>query len=77
MADQDVERKDEPYWVQTMVVGCCVIMEIARLISQQPMNTGVEVVFFDVEDQGESNSPRPSQQPWCKGLSIGLLIYIP
>ena len=68
MADQDSERKDEAILgADDGGSGVGIIMEIARVVSQHGLNTGIEIVFFDAEDQGESNSPRPSKQTWCLG----------
>ena len=68
MADQDTSRKDEPILgADDGGSGVGVLMELARVISQNPLNAGVELVFFDAEDQGENNSPRPSEQTWCLG----------
>lgn len=68
MADQDIERKDEPILgADDGGSGVGVLMELARTISNNPLNAGVEIVFFDAEDQGESGSPRPAEQTWCLG----------
>ena len=48
--------------------GVGVLLEIARQISLNPINIGIDIIFFDVEDQGppnnEINSPPHS---WCLG----------
>lgn len=68
MADQDTERKDEAILgADDGGSGVGVLMELARTISNNPLNAGVEIVFFDAEDQGESGSPRPAEQTWCLG----------
>lgn len=70
MADQDPdpERKDEPHLgADDGGSGVGVLIELARTISQNPLNAGVEIVFFDAEDQGESGTPRPPEQTWCLG----------
>jgi glutaminyl-peptide cyclotransferase len=68
IADQDTERKDEPILgADDGGSGVGVLMELARTVSHNPLNAGIEIVFFDAEDQGESSSPRPSEQTWCLG----------
>lgn len=68
MADQDTARRDEPILgADDGGSGVGVLMEIARTVSLHPLNAGIEIVFFDVEDQGESRSPRPVDQTWCLG----------
>lgn len=68
MADQDTERKDEPILgADDGGSGVGVLMELARTVSNNPLNAGIEIVFFDAEDQGESGTPRPSEQTWCLG----------
>lgn len=44
--------------------GVGVLLEIARLISENPIQVGVDIVFFDAEDQGTNNGP---QTAWCLG----------
>jgi hypothetical protein len=68
MGDQDTERKDEPILgADDGGSGVGILMELARAVSSSPLNAGVEIVFFDAEDQGESGSPRPAEQTWCLG----------
>ncbi|BDS14289.1 M28 family peptidase [Aureispira anguillae] len=68
MADQDTVRKDEPILgADDGGSGVGVLLELARVVSENPLNAGVEIVFFDAEDQGESGSPRPAEQTWCLG----------
>ncbi|MEO5907437.1 MAG: M28 family peptidase [Saprospiraceae bacterium] len=44
--------------------GVGVLLEIARLIKENPINVGVDIVLFDVEDQGTSEG---SPNTWCIG----------
>ncbi|MEO0787157.1 MAG: M28 family peptidase [Bacteroidota bacterium] len=37
--------------------GVGVLLEIARIIGQNELDLGVDIVFFDAEDQGTSNDP--------------------
>lgn len=45
--------------------GVGVLMEIARLIQQNPIEIGVDIIFFDLEDYGESGSEVYTS--WCLG----------
>ena len=48
--------------------GVGVLLEIARQIQTQPLSIGVDIVFFDVEDQGEPNGTmNPKPHSWCLG----------
>ena len=48
--------------------GVGVLLEIARQIQIQPLSIGVDIVFFDVEDQGEPNGTmNPKPHSWCLG----------
>lgn len=68
MADQDTERTEEPILgADDGGSGVGVLMELARTVSKNPLNAGIEIVFFDAEDQGESGTPRPAEQTWCLG----------
>jgi glutaminyl-peptide cyclotransferase len=44
--------------------GVGVLLEIARLIQQNPINIGVDIVLFDAEDQGLSEG---APESWCLG----------
>ncbi|MEO6131418.1 MAG: M28 family peptidase [Saprospiraceae bacterium] len=41
-----------------------VLMEIARLLKDNPISLGVDLIFFDAEDQGTSEG---SEDTWCLG----------
>jgi hypothetical protein len=44
--------------------GVAVLIEIARTISENPIDLGVDIIFFDAEDQGETKGP---SNYWCLG----------
>jgi Zn-dependent M28 family amino/carboxypeptidase len=44
--------------------GVGVILELARTIQSQPLDMGVDIVFFDAEDQGLNGGENES---WCQG----------
>ena len=49
--------------------GVAVLLEIARIIKEQPIDLGVDIVLFDVEDYGQpqfSNLPQ-KQHSWALG----------
>jgi Zn-dependent M28 family amino/carboxypeptidase len=43
--------------------GVAGLLEIARLMQQNPINLGIDFVFFDAEDQGDNQN----NQSWCLG----------
>ncbi|MEO6884003.1 MAG: M28 family peptidase [Bacteroidia bacterium] len=45
--------------------GVGVLLEVARQLNLQKTGTGVDIVFFDIEDYGEENSETPDT--WCLG----------
>lgn len=45
--------------------GVGVIMQIAKTIQANPIDLGVDIVLFDVEDQGERESQ--DRESWCLG----------
>lgn len=44
--------------------GVGALLEIARLIQQNPISLGIDIVLFDVEDQGASDQ---GSETWCLG----------
>jgi glutaminyl-peptide cyclotransferase len=64
-ADEDDQRATDPLdGADDGGSGVGVLLEIARLIQQHPISIGVDIVLFDVEDQGTSDG---SQDTWCLG----------
>ena len=51
--------------------GVGVLMEIARVLKQKPTSQGVDIIFFDLEDQGSPQwaveSDVEDQTDWCLG----------
>lgn len=74
IADQSTsnELKDEPVMgADDGGSGVGVLLEIARQLSMQPIEVGVDILFTDLEDQGKSNDPDGSTwglgaQYWSK-----------
>ena len=67
VADKDSERKDEPIpGADDGASGVAVLMELARVLSEQPIDLGVDFLFLDAEDQG-NNKNRGS---WALGSQL-------
>ena len=47
--------------------GVAVLLEIARLLSENPIDMGVDFVFFDAEDQGDTGDSCVNSCSWCVG----------
>jgi len=47
--------------------GVAVLLEIARQLQTTPLQTGVDLVFFDGEDYGDSERWGNSDSTWCLG----------
>ncbi|MCH2042758.1 MAG: M28 family peptidase [Saprospiraceae bacterium] len=69
--DDDESRHNEPILgADDGASGVGVLLEIARQIQQQPLEKiGVDIIFFDMEDQGISGVPNMtnSDKTWCLG----------
>lgn len=61
-ADQDSVQKDQPVdGANDGASGVGVLLEIARVISDSLPAVGVDIIFFDGEDQGKDGAG------WCRG----------
>ena len=47
--------------------GVGVLLEIARQLKEKSPETGVDIIFFDAEDWGTSNSQNETGDWWCLG----------
>ncbi len=64
-ADEDDVRNKEPLdGADDGGSGVGVLLEIARLLKENPISLGVDIILFDAEDQGTSDG---SQDTWCLG----------
>ncbi|MFM1875976.1 MAG: hypothetical protein RL266_1713 [Bacteroidota bacterium] len=70
-ADQDSERPNEPIvGANDNASGVAVLLEIARNMAVQSPSVGVDVVFFDLEDQGRpafDTEADPNDHGYCLG----------
>lgn len=64
--DPDIELRDDPVLgADDGGSGVAVLLEVARLLKNNPIDMGVDIVLFDAEDQGQSgNAPK---EYWCLG----------
>lgn len=66
--DADEEKQDDPILgADDGASGVGVLLEIARLLQQNPIELGVDIIFFDAEDQGLRNGGANSHTTWCLG----------
>ena len=64
--DADESRRDEPIdGADDGGSGVGVLLEIARLINDHPIDIGIDIVFFDAEDQGKRGDG--ANETWCLG----------
>lgn len=70
VADKDDEDKDKPIdGADDGASGVAVLLQIARTIQQNPIDLGVDIIFFDAEDNGvDAATPAESDpESWCLG----------
>lgn len=70
VADHDTENTDQPILgANDGGSGVGVLLEVARQLSLQNSNIGVDIILFDAEDYGqpESSLSTPQQHTWCLG----------
>ncbi len=65
--DPNEERRNEPILgADDGGSGVAVLLEIARLVKDNPINMGIDFILFDAEDQGKSGPSAPLNS-WCLG----------
>jgi len=63
--DSDKSKRDEAIMgADDGGSGVAGLLEIARVISQNPIDLGVDLIFFDAEDNG---TPNENNKTWCLG----------
>ena len=61
--DADQSKQNQPIMgADDGASGVAALLEIARLIAENPIDMGVDFIFFDAEDNGQSKGPG-----WCLG----------
>ncbi|MCA0236679.1 MAG: M28 family peptidase [Bacteroidetes bacterium] len=64
-ADKDDKNKTAPIdGADDGGSGAAVLLEIARTLAAHPIDQGVDLILFDVEDQGDDNG---EPETWCLG----------
>ncbi len=64
--DSDPARRDKPILgADDGGSGVGVLLEIARTVQQNPLEIGVDLVFFDAEDNGQNGGG--ADETWCLG----------
>jgi glutaminyl-peptide cyclotransferase len=68
-ADQDTKDLNKPILgADDGGSGVGVLLEVARLLHQNPLDIGVDFVLFDAEDQGnDSDDGQDHSKTWCLG----------
>jgi len=62
--DEDPAKQDDPIMgADDGATGTAALIEIGRLIAANGIDIGIDLVFFDAEDQGDDSSPTT----WCLG----------
>ncbi len=65
--DQDKKKRKQPIpGADDGGSGTGVLIEIARLIQENPIDLGVDIILWDAEDQGDP-SKTPVKDSWCLG----------
>ncbi|MBL4655648.1 MAG: M28 family peptidase [Bacteroidia bacterium] len=69
-ADQDKTNRDQPIdGANDGASGVGVLLEIARQLSQNSPQVGIDIILFDVEDYGQPDNTglAPRADSWCLG----------
>jgi len=68
VADQDTDRMNDPIdGANDGGSGVGVLLEIARQMNINNPNIGIDIIFFDVEDQGQGGEGVDNPLSWCLG----------
>jgi Zn-dependent M28 family amino/carboxypeptidase len=70
IADHDPDDKDNPILgADDGASGVGVLLEIARQIQEQPINMGIDIILFDLEDYG-NDGPGDNTLTWALGAQF-------
>ena len=68
VADKDTKRKQEPIaGADDGASGVAALLEIARLLQREQVNIGVDILLFDLEDQGSLHGVEAENSTWTLG----------
>jgi hypothetical protein len=63
--DKDDSKKNQPIpGADDGASGTAALLEIARVLNENPIDLGVDIVLFDAEDQGDNDG---ASTTWCLG----------
>ena len=63
--DKDKSMQEKPIMgADDGATGTAILLEIANMVKENPIDLGIDIVLFDAEDQGDSNG---AQTTWCLG----------
>ena len=63
--DEDESMQDKPIMgADDGATGTAILLHLAEIIQNNPIDLGVDIVLFDAEDQGDSNGVETT---WCLG----------
>ena len=67
--DPDPKMRDKPIpGADDGGSGVAILLEIARLLKENPINMGVDIILFDAEDQGKTgDGGNANNSYWCLG----------
>jgi len=65
--DEDKKMRDKPIpGADDGGSGTGVLIELARILGENPIDLGVDIILWDAEDQGDP-SKNPVKESWCLG----------
>ena len=67
MADQDDDNNGPSLQADDGGSGVGVLLEMAKLLTENSIDLGVDLIFFDVEDQGKSDGDESTIPTWGMG----------
>lgn len=66
--ETNASKKEEPIpGADDAGSGVAVLLEIARQLSGNPIDYGIDIILWDAEDQGQRGGSQASELTWCLG----------